>query len=92
MDNRSDESIVPAETAEELYENAPCGYLSALPDGSILRVNQTLLNQLGVERSELVGKRRFQELLTVPGRVFYDTHFAPGAYLETHRQHLRDWH
>lgn len=23
---------------------------------------------------------------------FYDTHFAPGAYLETHRQHLRDWH
>jgi hypothetical protein len=23
---------------------------------------------------------------------FYDTHFAPGAYLETHRCHLRDWH
>jgi hypothetical protein len=23
---------------------------------------------------------------------FYDTHFAPGAYLETHRRHLQDWH
>jgi hypothetical protein len=23
---------------------------------------------------------------------FYDTHFAEGAYLETHRRHLEDWH
>jgi hypothetical protein len=23
---------------------------------------------------------------------FYDAHFAPGAYLETHRRHLHDWH
>jgi len=32
------------ETAEELYEHAPCGYLSALPDGIIVRVNQTFLD------------------------------------------------
>jgi hypothetical protein len=23
---------------------------------------------------------------------FYDRHFAPGAYLETHRRHMQDWH
>ena len=23
---------------------------------------------------------------------FYDTHFQPGAYLETHRQHMAQWH
>ncbi|MEW5873700.1 MAG: hypothetical protein AB1752_00785 [Candidatus Zixiibacteriota bacterium] len=23
---------------------------------------------------------------------FYDHHFAPGAYLETHRRHMEDWH
>ena len=23
---------------------------------------------------------------------FYDTHMKPGAYLETHRDHFRDWH
>jgi hypothetical protein len=23
---------------------------------------------------------------------FYDEHFGPGAYLETHREHMRDWH
>ena len=32
-----------AETAEDLYENAPCGYLSTLPDGTIVKVNRTLL-------------------------------------------------
>ena len=77
MDKPSDEPIIPHETAEELYENAPCGYISALPDGRIVRVNKTLLEQIGLERDEIVGRKRFQELLTIPGRVFYDTHFAP---------------
>jgi len=29
------------ETAEELYESAPCGYLSTLPDGVIASANRT---------------------------------------------------
>ncbi len=69
------------ETAEELYENAPCGYLSTLPDGTIIRVNQTLLSWLGFGRQELVG-RRFQDILTVAGRMFYDTHFAPLLHMQ----------
>ena len=35
------------ETAEDLYEHAPCGYLSTLPDGTIVRVNQTLIEWTG---------------------------------------------
>jgi serine/threonine-protein kinase RsbW len=27
---------------EDLYEHAPCGYLTTLPDGTILRVNETV--------------------------------------------------
>lgn len=23
---------------------------------------------------------------------FYDAHFKPGAYLQTHADHMRDWH
>ena len=23
---------------------------------------------------------------------FYDTHFGPGAYLETHARHMENWH
>ena len=34
---------VPDEGAEELYENAPCGYITTRADGTIARVNRTLL-------------------------------------------------
>jgi PAS domain S-box-containing protein len=65
------------ESAEDLYENAPCGYVSTLPDGTILKVNQTLLTWTGHRREELVGRRRFQDLLTAGGRIFHETHYAP---------------
>jgi PAS domain S-box-containing protein len=65
------------ETAEELYESAPCGYLSTLPDGTIIRANQTFLTWIGMERQDLVGNKCFQDLLSVGAKIFYDTHFAP---------------
>ena len=64
------------ETAEDLYENAPCGYLSALPDGTIVRVNATLLDWTGYTATELVG-RPFADLLTAGGRIYHETHYAP---------------
>ncbi|MFH8370888.1 PP2C family protein-serine/threonine phosphatase [Streptomyces sp. NPDC018031] len=66
-----------AESAEDLYENAPCGYLSTLPDGRIIKVNATLLGWLGYRRGELVGRRRFSDLLTAGGKLYHETHFAP---------------
>ena len=65
------------ESAEDLYENAPCGYVSALPGGLLVKVNQTFLNWTGYRREELIGRRRFQDLLTPGGRIFHETHFAP---------------
>ena len=65
------------ETHEDLYENAPCGYLSTLPDGTIAKVNQTFLNWTGYEREDLVGRRRFQDLLPVGGRIYHETHYVP---------------
>ncbi|MGC9671187.1 SpoIIE family protein phosphatase [Planosporangium sp. 12N6] len=64
------------ESAEELYENAPCGYLSTRPDGTIVRINHTLLEWLGYDRAEL-GRRTFQSLLTVGGRIYHETHVRP---------------
>jgi phosphoserine phosphatase RsbU/P len=63
--------------AEDLYDNAPCGYLSTLADGTIARVNATLLGWLGHGREELVGRHRLSDLLTVGGRIYYETHLAP---------------
>jgi len=65
------------EDIHELYEQAPCGYLSTLPDGRIIKVNATFLEWTGHSRDILLSGKRFQELLTVAGRVFYDTHFGP---------------
>jgi sigma-B regulation protein RsbU (phosphoserine phosphatase) len=65
------------EDAEDLYENAPCGYLSTLLDGQIAKINGTLLSWLGYTRDELVGRRYFTDLLTAGGRLYHETHFAP---------------
>ncbi|OEJ62255.1 histidine kinase [Streptomyces agglomeratus] len=65
------------DSAEELYENAPCGYLSTLMDGTIAKINTTLLGWLGLEREAVVGRKRFTDLLTVGGKLYHETHFAP---------------
>jgi sigma-B regulation protein RsbU (phosphoserine phosphatase) len=65
------------DSAEDLYENAPCGYLSTLLDGQIAKINTTLLTWLGYSREQLVGRRYFSDLLTVGGRLYHETHFAP---------------
>jgi PAS domain S-box-containing protein len=64
------------ESPEELYEHAPCGYLSSRLDGTIVRVNQTLLDWTGNSREWLLG-RRFRDLLSPAGKAFYETHYDP---------------
>ncbi|MFE5521674.1 PP2C family protein-serine/threonine phosphatase [Streptomyces virginiae] len=65
------------DSAEELYECAPCGYLSTLMDGTIAKINTTLLDWLGLNREAVVGRMRFTDLLTVGGKVYHETHFTP---------------
>ncbi|NUT46918.1 MAG: SpoIIE family protein phosphatase [Saccharothrix sp.] len=75
-----DREALPAaaeDSVDDLYENAPCGFLSTTPDGLIAKVNGTLLRWLGYEREQLVGRRRFVDLLSVGGRLYHETHFAP---------------
>jgi sigma-B regulation protein RsbQ len=38
---------------EQLYERAPCGYLSTTPDGTIVKANATFLALSGYRREEL---------------------------------------
>jgi sigma-B regulation protein RsbU (phosphoserine phosphatase) len=64
------------EDLEDLYENAPCGYLSLRPDGRIAKANQTFCRWTGYAPDELAGKR-LHDFLNIAGRIFYETHFAP---------------
>jgi sigma-B regulation protein RsbU (phosphoserine phosphatase) len=74
MANMADDE--PVEDLEDLYENAPCGYLSLRPNGTIAKSNATLSAWIGFTPQQLAGKR-FLDLLNIAGRIFYETHFAP---------------
>lgn len=65
------------ESLEDLYEHAPCGYVSTLPDGSFAKVNQTFLDWTGYDRAVLLTGMHIQDLLTVGNRIFYETHYVP---------------
>ena len=61
---------------EDLYENAPCGYLSLRPDGRIDRANKTLAGWTGYAADDLSGMR-LSDLLNMAGRIFFETHVSP---------------
>ena len=65
-----------SEDLADLYENAPCGYLSLSPDARIVKVNRTLTEWLGRSDDALVGQP-FHALLSFGGRIAYETHMAP---------------
>ena len=66
---------------EDLFDNAPVGYVTLSPDGHIEQVNQTLSAWLQMSPTSLIG-RRFTDLLSIGGRVFFETHLRPLLKLE----------
>lgn len=66
------------ETQEELadlYNAAPCGYHSLDAGGVFTRINDTELKWLGYRREELVGARRFSDLLTPASVEVFESNF-----------------
>jgi phosphoserine phosphatase RsbU/P len=70
------EPLSDGEDLADLYEHAPCGYVSLTPDSRIVKVNATLTGWLGSSADELL-KKPFHELLSFGGRIAYETHLAP---------------
>jgi len=61
---------------KDLFENAPCGYLTLGADGRISKVNATLVAWTGFPADQLIG-RRLHQFLNMAGRIYYETHIAP---------------
>lgn len=61
---------------DELLNMAPCGFLSFTDDGTIAMINATLLELLGYELKDLLG-RKIETILPIASRIFYQTHFFP---------------
>jgi sigma-B regulation protein RsbU (phosphoserine phosphatase) len=75
-DSTGSRSEAASEHFEDLFENAPCGYLVLSSDGRLAKVNQTLCTWTGYSHSDFAGKRLHQ-FLNMAGRIYYETHIAP---------------
>ena len=64
------------------YELLPCGVVCTDVKQQITFVNKVLLKQLGFAEGDLVGERRFYELLSVGGKLYFETHFSPALEFE----------
>ena len=62
---------------QALFEDAACGLLQTDTDGTIREVNSTFCGWIGRSASELIGQHKVQDLFTMGGRIFHQTHWAP---------------
>ncbi len=61
---------------EDLYNNAPCGYHSIDRDGTFVRINNTELTWLGYTRDEVIGKKKFVDVITASCLPTFQKSFA----------------
>jgi sigma-B regulation protein RsbU (phosphoserine phosphatase) len=67
----------PWPDARNALEDAPCGLLQTEEDGRILWANRTFCRWTGHTLEQMTGGRRLQDLLTMGGRIFHQTHWSP---------------
>lgn len=61
---------------EDLYNNAPCGYHSLDANGVFVNINDRLLNWLGYQKGEVVGRKSFKEILHPSDWPKFDYEYA----------------
>jgi PAS domain S-box-containing protein len=76
VNSRTVELQASMNETSDLYENAPCGYHSLDKDGRFVRINNTELKWLGLERAEVIGKLAFTDLLTPEGIETFRKNFG----------------
>ncbi|MEP6766160.1 MAG: PAS domain-containing sensor histidine kinase [Gemmatimonadaceae bacterium] len=61
----------------QILDNAACGLLQTDADGKIRWANRLFCAWIGRDATELIGRRKIQDLFTVGGRIFHQTHWQP---------------
>ena len=64
-------------SASEIFEYAPCGYLFFELNGTIVKINKTLSSISGFCAEEILNKKKFRDLLTIGSKIYYETNFDP---------------
>ncbi|MDP9176541.1 MAG: ATP-binding protein [Gemmatimonadota bacterium] len=83
----TDKAVIPHEETAGLIDRIPCGFVSFADDGTVGAVNATLLEMLGLERGNVVG-RHIEKILTVGSRIFYQTHLFPLLRMHGHAEEI----
>lgn len=58
------------------YNHAPCGYHSIDVNGYFVSINQTELDWLGYQREELIGRKKFSEILAPEYKAAFESKFS----------------
>lgn len=64
-------------SADDLFEDAPCGFIFTHPDGTFLKANQTFLKMIGSIVKDVVGVKKFQQTLSIGSKIYYETTYGP---------------
>ncbi len=64
------------------WSTAPCGLLTLRLDGTVVAANETFQRWTGRTGPDLVGGVRLPELLSVGGRIYWETHLFPLLQVE----------
>jgi PAS domain S-box-containing protein len=72
---------------QDIYENAPCGYILLRADGTIVEANHLFLEMAGLSRDATLGIN-FRKLLTSAGAIYYDTQILPPLLLNGVRNEI----
>ncbi len=82
-----------SEEFEDLYNNAPCGYHSLDKNGMFVRINDTELRWLGYSRDEIIGKKKFSDIITAESLKTFEKNFrifkARGSVLDLEFKMIR---
>lgn len=69
------------EDFDDFFDNALSGYIITTSKGIIIRANKVFAKWLNKNKEELNGKR-FQDLLTVGSKIYYETHLWPLLHVQ----------
>jgi len=72
------------EDLEDLYETAPCAYVSISPDGKVVKANRTLADWLGVAGGDALVGKSLHDILGFGGKIAFETHLAPLLRMQGH--------
>lgn len=65
------------QAGKDAFDDVPCGLVKTDGRGAFLRVNRLFCEWVGYGADELVGHKRLQDLFTMGGRIFHQTHWMP---------------